>query len=78
MSYGFGRLTAAAQEIARQGCWTSSVVFAPAASARAAHLKKAFIDLSLQLLWIEEGRQAEYDRLTALPLVGRTFGEIVR
>jgi hypothetical protein len=41
--------------------------FCADASARAAHLKKAFIDLSLQLLWIEQGRQAEYDRLTASP-----------
>jgi hypothetical protein len=52
------------------------VVFAPDASARAAHLKKAFIDLSLQLLWIEQGRQAEYDRLTALPLWAGTVGKM--
>jgi len=42
----------------------------------AAHLKKAFIDLSLQLLWIEQGRQAEYDRLTALPLWAGTVGKM--
>jgi hypothetical protein len=54
------------------------MVFAPDASIHAARLKKSLDKPLAALLWTEQSRPAEYDRLTALPRWARTFGEIVR
>jgi hypothetical protein len=50
------------------------MVFAPDASIHAARLKKSLDKPLAALLWTEQSRQAEYDRLTALPGVRPGLG----